>query len=450
MRKLTRTISGVTPVAVMTKPGGCPGQCVYCPTFPNTPRSYTPQSPAVKWARPYEFDAASQVRSRVGHLEAMGHPTDKVEIIIMGGTFLAEPVEYQVDFIRGCYEALNGQEASNLEEALAANEIAQRRCVGLTIETRPDFCGEAEIKRMLSFGCTRVELGVQTLDDDIYRLIRRGHGLAEVVEATRRLRQNGLKVHYHWMTGLPGSTAEKDLEMSRRLFEDPALRPDGLKLYPTLVVTGTELEGWYREGHYQPYPMGILVDMLAKIKSSVPEYVRISRLMRDIPSQYIVAGPWDSRLREMVRARMEETGMSCHCIRCREYGHRQREGRAIGEPKLKRLDYEASGGKEIFLSFEDEDSTLFGILRLRLEKMARVRELHVFGPEVPLGTENPAAAQHRGLGEALLSQAETIARDWGASSLSVLSGVGAKEYYRGLGYASQDSYMVKELHKSTK
>ncbi len=445
MRKSTRTISGVTTVAVMTRPSGCPGRCVYCPTFPDAPRSYTPQSPAVIWARPHDFDAGAQVRARLGHLEAMGHPSSKVELIIMGGTFLATPEKYQDDFIRGCYEALNGAEASSLEEALAANETAQRRCVGLTIETRPDFCGEAEVQRMLRFGCTRVELGVQTLDEDIYRLIRRGHGVREVVEATRLLRRYGLKVHYHWMPGLPGSTPDKDLEMSRRLFDAPDLRPDGLKLYPTLVVAGTELESWYREGKYQPYPPDVLVRLLIDIKMSVPEYVRISRLMRDIPSQYIVAGPWDSRLRQMVEARMKEAGLSCRCIRCREYGHRQREGRAIGEPKLKRLDYEAAGGKEVFLSFVDDDDTVFGLLRLRLEEGACVRELHVYGPEAPLRARTPLAAQHHGLGEALLSEAEAIARSAGYSSLSVLSGVGAREYYRRLGYSSQGAYVVKRL-----
>ncbi|MBU2009768.1 MAG: tRNA uridine(34) 5-carboxymethylaminomethyl modification radical SAM/GNAT enzyme Elp3, partial [Chloroflexi bacterium] len=386
MKKLTRTISGVTPVAVMARPWGCPGECVYCPAFPQAPRSYTPQSPAVLRAMRFGFEAGGQVRARLQHLEAMGHPTDKVELIIMGGTFLACPQDYQEEFIKECYQALNGNGVANLEEAQAVNETAPHRCVGLCIETRPDFCGEEEIKRMLRFGATRVEMGVQALDDDIYRLIRRGHGVAQVAEATRLLRHYGLKVHYHWMPGLPGSTPEKDLEMSRRLFEDPDFRPDGLKLYPTLVVAGTELERWYREGRYQPYPLEVLVELLVRIKALVPEYVRISRLMRDIPPQFIVAGPCDSRLREMVQEKMGQEGLSCRCIRCREYGHRLRSGWKIGEPRLRMLDYETSRGREVFLSFEDENDTLFGLLRLRLEgEQALVRELHIYGPELALG-----------------------------------------------------------------
>lgn len=446
MKKLIRTISGVTPVAVMARPWGCPGKCVYCPAFPQAPRSYTPQSPAVLRAMRFGFEAGEQVRARLKHLEAMGHPTDKVELIIMGGTFLAYPPDYQEGFIKECYQALNGNGVSSLEAALDRNETASRRCVGLCIETRPDFCGEEEIKRMLRFGATRVELGVQALDDDIYRRIRRGHGVAQVAEATRLLRHHGLKVHYHWMPGLPGSTPEKDLEMSWRLFEDPAFRPDGLKLYPTAVVAGTELERWYREGKYQPYPPEVLVELLVRIKLLVPGYVRISRLMRDIPPQFIVAGPWDSSLREMVQERMRKEGLSCRCIRCREYGHRQKGGFKMGEPRLRRLDYEASGGREVFLSFEDESGTLFGLLRLRLEgEQALVRELHIYGPEVALGERNPLAPQHRGLGLALLQEAEGIASSAGASLLSVLSGVGAKEYYRRLGYSPQGPYLVKGL-----
>jgi len=446
MKKLTRTISGVTPVAVMARPWGCPGECVYCPAFPQAPRSYTPQSPAVLRGMRFGFEAGEQVRARLQHLEAMGHPTDKVELIIMGGTFLACPQDYQEEFIKQCYQALNGNGVSGLEEALALNETAPHRCVGLCIETRPDFCGEEEVRRMLRFGATRVEMGVQALDDDIYRLIRRGHGVAQVAEATRLLRHYGLKVHYHWMPGLPGSTPENDLEMSRRLFEDPAFRPDGLKLYPTLVVAGTELERWYREGRYQPYPLEVLVELLVRIKALVPEYVRISRLMRDIPPQFIVAGPWDSRLREMVQEEMKREGLSCRCIRCREYGHRLRSGWKIGEPRLRRLDYEASRGWEVFLSFEDEAGTLFGLLRLRLEgEQALVRELHIYGPELALGERSPLAPQHRGLGQALLREAEGIASSAGASSLSVLSGVGAREYYRALGYSPEGPYLVKEL-----
>jgi len=457
MRKLARTISGVTPLAVMTRPAGCPGRCIYCPTYPDAPQSYTPESPAVLRAKRCDYDIRRQVELRLRSFEEMGHPTDKIELIIMGGTFLAQPVDYQYQVIKECYDGLNGQVAATLEEAKKVNETARRRCTGLCIETRPDRCGEAEVGRLVEFGATRVELGVQTLSDDIYRLVRRGHGVAEVAAATARLREHGFKVYYHWMPGLPGATPELDLEMSRQLFTDERFRPDGLKLYPTMVVEGTELEKWYREGRYQPYDDDTMIELIMAIKALVPKYVRISRVLRDIPSRYIVAGLKDS-LRGTVRERMTREGIECHCIRCREYGHRARAGRQIGEPHLVRLDYDAAGGREVFLSYEDENETLFGLLRLRLQscppmgqpgesKIGLVRELHVFGPEVPLNEQRSEAAQHRGLGRSLLREAETIARDeFGARRMFVLSGTGAREYYRaGLGYISSGDYMVKDL-----
>ena len=389
----------------------------------------------------------------------MGHPTDKIELIVMGGTFLAYPKDYQYQFIKDCYDALNGQDSATLEEAKRFNETASHRCTGLCIETRPDWCQPEQVASLLEFGTTRVELGVQTLDDEIYRLVRRGHKVEDVVKATRLLKEHGFKVHYHWMPGLPGSTPEADLELSRQLFNDSRFRPDGLKLYPTMVVAGTELEKWYRAGHYQPYPNDIMTNLVTDIKAMVPKYVRISRVLRDIPSKFIVGGLRDS-LRDVVRERMKQLAIDCQCIRCREYGHRARQGWEIGEPRLVRMDYEASGGKEIFLSFEDERETLFGLLRLRVQdkpitrlgpetngNSALIRELHVYGPEVPLKQQQPTAAQHKGLGKALLQEAERIAGDeCQARRMIVLSGTGAKEYYRAeFGYHPQANYMVKEL-----
>jgi len=447
MKKATRTISGVTPVAVMAKPFICPGRCVYCPSSPEAPKSYTVESPAVLRARSCGFDAKKQVEVRLKTFAEMGHAQDKVELIVMGGTFMFYPRDYQYQFIKDCYDALNGITSSCLEEARRINENAEHRCVGLCIETRPDFCGEAEIRSMLDFGTTRVELGVQTLDDEIHCLTKRGHGVAEVISATRLLRDYGFKVHYHWMPGLPGTTPEHDLELSRKLFEDERFRPDGLKLYPTLVVKGSELESWYRDNRYQPYSEEEMIDLLMAIKALIPKYVRISRLMRDIPSKFIIAGCKDLALRGTIRKKMDQTGLRCSCIRCREYGHRLRDGWAVGEPRLIRLDYEAWGGKEVFLSYEDENETLFGLLRLRInEKKAVVRELHIFGPEVSLGGRLERAAQHRGLGERLLREAERIARgEFKADSLLVLSGVGAREYYRSLGYGLEGAYMTREL-----
>jgi elongator complex protein 3 len=316
---------------------------------------------------------------------------------------------------------------------------------------------------MLEFGTTRVELGVQTLDDDIYRLVKRGHGVADVVNATRLLREHGFKVYYHWMPGLPGATPEGDLELSRRLFDEESFRPDGLKLYPTMVVEGTEMEEWYQQGRYQPYDIDTMVDLTVRIKSIVPKYVRISRVLRDIPSRFIVAGCKDS-LRGVVRQRMQQAAIECKCIRCREYGHRAREGRESGEPHLVRMDYQASGGREIFLSFEDEMETLFGLLRLRVQSTpipalgqklkgtsAIIRELHVFGPEVPLKELKEEGAQHKGFGKALLQEAERIAaREFRAGQMVVLSGVGAREYYRTESdYESLGDYLIKDLIPQT-
>jgi len=459
MKKFARTISGVTPVAVMTQPMKCPGKCVYCPTYPATPQSYTTESPAVLRAKRCDYDAKEQIKLRLKTLSEMGHPTDKIELIVMGGTFLAYPKDYQYQFIKDCFDALNGEEPTTLEEAKRLNQTARHRCTGLCIETRPDWCGQEEIERMLEFGTTRVELGVQTLDDEIYRLVRRGHRVADVVKATTLLREHGFKVHYHWMPGLPGSTPEEDLELSQKLFSDDSFRPDGLKLYPTMVVVGTELEKWHKNNRYQPYDDDTMIQLIVDIKSIVPRYVRISRVLRDIPAKFIVGGLKDS-LRELVKQRMKEAGIECKCIRCREYGHRARDGWEIGKPRLVRMDYQASAGKEIFLSFEDENETLFGLLRLRIQtksiaalgreikgNLALIRELHIYGPEVPLTEQKEEAAQHKGLGKALIKEAERIASDeFQAQQMVILSGVGAREYYRSeFSYSSQGDYMVKKL-----
>lgn len=459
MRKAARTISGVTPVAVMTQPMECPGKCVYCPTFKDTPKSYTPESPAVLRGINCQFDARKQVEIRLRILSDMGHPVDKVELIIMGGTFLASSLDYQYKFIKDCYDALNGQESVSLNDAKGTNETAANRCVGLCIETRPDWCGEDEVLRMLDFGTTRVELGVQTIDDDVYKLVMRGHETDDVIRATRLLREQGLKVHYHWMPGLPGSTPEKDLAMTRELFSNDNYKPDGLKLYPTMVVEGTELEKWYNDGRYQPYSDETMIDLITDIKLSVPEYVRISRVLRDIPAKFIIAGLKDS-LRDNVKKRMEERAVECKCIRCREYGHRLRQGYKTEKPELRRIDYQASDGQEIFLSYTDDNDTLFGLLRMRIQKIppfkleslegnsfALIRELHIYGQEVAIGDKQTKAAQHKGLGKTILANAERIARDeYVMSQIAVLSGAGARQYYRSeAGYRLESGYMIKEI-----
>ncbi|MCL2707153.1 MAG: tRNA uridine(34) 5-carboxymethylaminomethyl modification radical SAM/GNAT enzyme Elp3 [Dehalococcoidia bacterium] len=459
MKKLSRTISGVTPVAVMTKPSGCPGHCVYCPTYGATPQSYTPLSPAVIRAHGCDYDAYRQVQRRLAMLTDMGHPIDKIELIIMGGTFLAVPIDYQYQFVKACYDAMNGEVSDTLAEAQKRNETAACRCVGLCVETRPDVCGEDEIRRMLDFGATRVELGVQILDDAVYEKVRRGHSVADVVRATAILKRYGFKVYYHWMPGLPGSTPQHDFEMSRELFDNTVYRPDGLKLYPTMVVEGTIMEQWYRDGLYSPYANDVMLKLMADIKSEVPPYVRISRVLRDIPANYIVGGLRDS-VRDSVRELMASRGDDCRCIRCREHGHRIKNGWKVGMPHLISRDYQASDGREVMLSFEDEHETLFGLLRLRIEKhvpslfgtcskLALVRELHVFGSELALGRREKVAAQHQGLGKALLAEAERIAfAEDGVSTIAVLSGVGARQYYEEQGYEFQSGYMVKRLSRA--
>jgi elongator complex protein 3 len=442
-------------VAVMSQPAPCPGNCVYCPDFSETPRSYTPHSPAVMRAARYGYDPAEQVTARLRILTDMGHPTDKVELIIMGGTFLATPVDYQNTFIKACFDALNGNTSESLEEAQLRNEGAANRAVGLCIETRPDVCGDREIERMISWGATRVELGVQTLDANVYRLVKRGHQVAAVIEATARLRQAGLKVHYHWMPGLPGSSPENDLALTKQLFNNPDFQPDGIKIYPTMVIEQTELEKWQQEGRYQPYPDEVMISLIAEMKKNVPPYVRISRVLRDIPAEYITGGLKNS-MRDRVKDRLKAEGSGCRCIRCREFGHRQTKAGA--QPLLRRLEYEAAGGKELFLSFEDETDTLYGLLRLRIQegfppelqsidnKVALIRELHVYGPELQFGTRGKESAQHRGYGRELIKEAERIAlTEYAVNFIAVLSGVGARNYYRESGYNFRSGYMVKPL-----
>jgi elongator complex protein 3 len=454
MKKFSRTASGVTPVAVMAEPIGCPGECVYCPTYQEAPKSYTPDSPAAIRAIKCNFEARKQVIQRIATLSDMGHSVDKIELIIMGGTFLAYPPDYQYQFVKDCYDAMNDKESASLEEAKNNNEEAVHRCIGLCIETRPDWCGEEQVKRMLEFGTTRVELGVQILDDDIYRLVKRGHNISDVVNATRLLREYGLKVHYHWMPGLPGSSPEHDLELTKKLFEDENFRPDGLKLYPTIVVAGTELEEWYKNGSYQPYHMDELVKLMMDIKAIIPGYVRVSRVMRDLPTKFITAGCVDLSLRSTVQKLMDKTDSRCHCIRCREYGHRAKDGWKFGQPELKRLNYTASGGHEIFLTMEDENETIFGLLRLRINNIipvngykAIIREIHVYGSEVSLGERKNDAIQHTGLGSILLREAERISRsEFQVNELAIISGVGARNYFRKeFGYRLEGAYMVREL-----
>ncbi len=396
------------------------------------------------------YDPYKQVKSRLKAFHAMRHPTDKIELIVMGGTFLAYPIKYQYNFIKRCYDALNNREAKNLEEAKKLNEKTAHRCVALCIETRPDVCGKKEIVRMLEFGATRAELGVQIIDDKIYSKIARGHTVADVVKATKMLKDSGFKVFYHLMLGLPGSNIKKDIQMFKKVFSDEKFKPDGIKIYPCQVIKGSELEKWYRQGKYKPYSEEELVELLIKLKTKVPKYCRIARVMREIPPDYLVAGTIHIDLRNTLEKEMLKRNLKCRCTRCREVGFALREGKKIDKKiKLKQITYRASGGKEIFLSYVNKDNILFGLCRVRIptdKNALLIRDLPGFGPQERVGKISKIKEiPHKGLGKSLMREAERIAKQNRCKKIVVISGTGAREYYKKLGYVLEGHYMVKLL-----
>lgn len=428
MKKPIRTLSGVSPVAVMSD-APCPGNCIYCPG--ESAKSYLDAGPVPARAKHAGFDPYLQTRQRIEHLLKNGHPSNKVELIIMGGTLPAQGWEYQVDFVKRCLDAMNNTKSSNLHEAQGKNETADHRCVGMTIETRPDYC---PVEQLLELGVTRVELGVQVPDDTVYLKVNRGHSVADVVRATEECKRAGLKVCYHLMPGLPGSSLKKDTDAFRQVFEDPKFRPDMIKFYPCLVVPGTKLFEMWKSGEYAPPTTEQMIEFLARVKATVPPWVRIMRVHRDFPVEQVAAGVRCNNLRELVWGRMVSNGTMCRCIRCREVMG------GSGNPHEEVLEYDASGGKEVFISWEEP---LVGFLRLRLDETATVRELHVYGPEVKVGGRG--AWQHRGFGKKLMEKAEDVASAEGYKRLRVLSGIGAREYYRKLGYKMEKWWMVKAL-----
>ncbi len=468
-RKTTRTVSGVTIVAVMTKPQPCPQPepCAYCPGGPakNAPQSYTGHEPAAMRGSQNNYDPYLQVRSRIEQLAAIGHKVDKVELIIMGGTFPATPQEYQNWFIQRCLDAITQKQSRSLQEAKVNAETSKTRNVGITVETRPDWAKQTHIDNMLEMGVTRIELGVQNPDNSIYQLVGRTHTVADVKEATRIAKDAGLKIVYHMMPGMPGSNPEKDLEAFKEVFTNPAFKPDMLKIYPCLVIEGTKTHQWYEQGKYSPYSTEQAVELISQVKRIVPPWVRIMRVQRDIPAKLIVAGVKKSNLRQLVQISLAEQGECCRCIRCREVGHRTLvEGIKpdLENVKISSLNYEASDGKEIFISVEDpSNDVLLGYLRLRVPSAkahrpeitgspsAIVRELHVYGPLVPVGKHSATAWQHRGFGKILLSEAERIAsQDFGLKKLLVISALGTKQYYMRLGYCRDGVYVSKNLGDS--
>ena len=462
-RKPVRTISGIAVIAAMTKPTTCPhGRCVYCPGGPEqgVPQSYTGREPAAMRGAQNDYDPYRQVRARLAQLQAIGHTVDKSEIIIMGGTFPATPLPYQRFFIKGCLEGLIGGRTRDLTEAIRQAETSRVRNVGVTVESRPDCIDKAKTDTLLTMGVTRVELGVQNVYDDIYKSVNRGHGVKDVVSATKILKDSGIKVCYHMMPGLPGSNRERDWEGFKTIFEDERFKPDMLKIYPCLVLEDTELYDWWREGRYTPYSDEEAITLIAEVKKIVPPWIRIMRIQRDIPSNLIVAGVTHSNLRQLVKHRLNEEGGECKCIRCREIGHRDRDLELPPTPenlRLEQIEEEASSGTDIFLSYELKN-LLVGFLRLRIpSKEAHrpeirkgntsiVRELRVLGQMVPLGRRDLKQWQHRGLGSKLLSKAEEIAKEeFDRKKVIVTSAIGTRGYYRRLGYGLEGPYMSKRL-----
>jgi elongator complex protein 3 len=466
-RKVVRTISGVTVVAVMTKPSPCPQEepCAYCPGGPanGVPQSYTGHEPAALRGAQNEYNAYDQVRTRIEQLEAIGHTVDKVELIIMGGTFPSTPQEYQEDFVKQCLDAISETKSSSLEEAKKVAETSRIRNVGITVETRPDWAKTEQVNQMLSMGVTRVEMGVQNIYDDLYARVNRGHRVQDVVEATRIMKDAGLKVVYHLMPGLPGSSFERDLEGFKEIFTNPNFKPDMIKLYPCLVIKGTKVYDWWKRGDYQPYTTDEAAQLIAELKKFVPPWVRIMRVQRDIPAKLIEAGVKLSNLRQIALEKLGTEGGRCRCIRCREVGHRLLRDGVKPDPEqieIQTIREEASGGQELFISAEDPvNDVLLGFVRLRIpstkatrpeitsEKAAIVRELRVYGPLVPVGKHLAGAWQHRGYGGILLSEAERAAlEDYKRTKVVVISALGTKQYYKHFGYSYDGPYVSKQLN----
>ncbi len=472
-RKPVRTVSGVAVVAVMTSPYPCPhGACIPCPGGPtsvfNTPQSYMGREPATMRAISCGYDPYAQVENRLRQLHQIGHPVDKAELIVMGGTFTARPPDYQQWFVRRCLAAMNdfaghgGQDTDDqdLKSVIATNETAQVRNIGITFETRPDALATDEIDRLLEMGATKVEIGVQSVYDSVLKLINRGHTVQDAIDANKRLRDSGIKVGFHVMIGLPGSDIDDDLRMFETIFGDPAFCPDHLKIYPTLVTEGTVLHQWWKDGSYRSLENDAAVELLAGIKRLLPKWVRLQRIQRDIPAQQVIAGVTKGNIRQLAEERLWQKGGFCRCIRCHEVGHATLRGikpvPESGTIELLVETYGACGGTEYFISFEDvANGVLIGFLRLRfphsphraeLAGAALVRELVVYGSMVGIGTgPGEHQWQHRGYGKKLLDAAEETASAHGFEKIAVTSGIGVREYYRKHGYVREGAYMVKGL-----
>jgi elongator complex protein 3 len=454
--KPVRSLSGVSVVTVLTKPYPCPGECIFCPTDVRMPKSYLPDEPGAMRGYQHKFDPYDQVASRLRALQDVGHPTDKIELLVLGGTWSAYPKDYQEWFVLRCFDALNGVESDTLAEAQTVNETAHHRNVGLVVETRPDSVSPHHLAWLRYLGVTKVQMGVQSMDDRILNLNKRGHTVADSHRAVALLRAAGFKIVLHWMPNLLGATLESDREDFEQLWEH--LGPDELKIYPNQLLANAELYSYWQRGEFTPYTTEQLVDLIAGIKLSIPRYCRINRVIRDIPSTHVVDGNKRTSLRQDIQREMARRGTHCECIRCREV-----RGRKVFDQDLEReeLVYHSGGAEEHFLSFVTPGDKIAGFLRLSLpgtaghtspdtglvdlQEAAIIREVHIYGQSLEVGDQQEGAAQHSGLGKALIHWAEEIACEKNYPRLVVISAVGTRRYYKRLGYKRGELYMVKDL-----
>jgi elongator complex protein 3 len=455
IRKPSKTLAGVTPIAVMCKPRSCShGTCLYCPSL-KVPQSYTPNSPPVLRAERLKYDSFEQIKSRLKAFKLMNHPTSKIELIIMGGNFLDYPVKYQYEFVKKCYDSLNGKKSKDLESAKKLNEKAKHRCVALCLETRPDtILDKGVIDRMLEFGCTRVEIGVQCLDNKIYKTVCRGHTVQEVIDASKLLKNNGFKIGYHMMLGLPGSNPKKDFKMYEELFKNQDFKPDQLKIYPCQVIEGARLVSLYKQGKYHPYAKEDLQELIVKIMKIIPNYCRVMRIMREIPPEHLVAGIIRIDLRKDIEVELKKDSKKIKEIRFREIGFAIRDlkknEKIDNKLKLKISKYKSSDGNEYFLEFVNKKNILFGLCRLRIvNDLAIIRELHVYGQALALGEKGKNFGQHRGLGKKLIKEVEKIVKKNKIDKLKIISGVGVRPYYKKIGYKldKNKTYMEKVFNR---
>ncbi len=452
--KPTRTQAGVTTVTVLTKPYPCPGQCIFCPTDVRMPKSYLHDEPGARRAERHAFDPYEQTAARLAALQNIGHPTQKIELLILGGTWSSYRRDYQEWFVQRCLDALNGEPSTTLAQAQNLNARSRCRNVGLVVETRPDHIDADELRWFRYLGVTKVQIGIQSLDDHILALNQRGHDVETTRRAIRLLRLAGYKIHAHWMPNLLGATPDGDIADFARLWDDPAIRPDELKIYPCMLLENADLYAYWQRGEYQPYTEAEALRVLVACKRQVPSWVRINRVVRDIPTTNVVAGMKKANLRQMAQQQMAQMGQPCRCIRCREI---RRERVTAAELSLRQTQYQTDATTEYFLSFERADGRIAGFLRLSLPQAgaalplpelaghAMIREVHVYGPALTLGESSQGEAQHMGLGRALVQAARRLAQAHGYQRLAVISAIGTRRYYQRLGFALDGLYMTTAL-----